>query len=136
MNCWPFSPQDGSRVAAKMNDLRSFFNVYSHNFVRVAVAIPQVHVADPLFNADHIIAFMREAAERKALLVVFPELGVAGCQPLNGVSVVAASSIADSRVTRTPLSTRSIEPNAVASVKVAGRATGTEALPRRQGLAC
>jgi NAD+ synthase (glutamine-hydrolysing) len=59
-----------------MNDVHGFLNLYSHNFVRVAVAIPHVHVADPLFNGDQTIALMREAAEHQALLVVFPELGL------------------------------------------------------------
>jgi NAD+ synthase (glutamine-hydrolysing) len=67
-----------------MNDRHGFFNLYSHNFVRVAVAIPQVLVADPAFNAKQTIALMREAAERKALLVVFPELGLSAysCEDL------------------------------------------------------
>ena len=67
-----------------MADAHNFFNLYRDNFVRLAVAIPQVHVADPLFNADQTIALMRQAAERKALLVVFPELGLSAysCEDL------------------------------------------------------
>jgi NAD+ synthase (glutamine-hydrolysing) len=67
-----------------MNDTRSFFNLYRHNFVRVAIAIPQVLVADPLSNAGQTIALMRQANERKALLVVFPELGLSAysCEDL------------------------------------------------------
>lgn len=67
-----------------MTDRHSFFNLYSHNFVRIAVATPQVLVADPAFNAKQTIALMREAAERKALLVVFPELGLSAysCEDL------------------------------------------------------
>jgi NAD+ synthase (glutamine-hydrolysing) len=67
-----------------MNDAHNFFNIYRHNFVRVAVAIPQVHVADPFFNADQTIALIRQAAERKGLLVVFPELGLSAysCEDL------------------------------------------------------
>ena len=67
-----------------MSDPRSFFNLYSHNFVRIAVATPQVRVADPVFNADQTITLMRQAAERQALLVVFPELGLSAysCEDL------------------------------------------------------
>ena len=67
-----------------MTDSRSFFNLYSHNFVRVAAAIPQGLVADPAFNAKQTIALMREAAERKAVLVTFPELGLSAysCEDL------------------------------------------------------
>lgn len=67
-----------------MSDARGFFNLYSHNFVRLAAAIPQVLVADPLFNANQTIALMREASECKAILVVFPELGLSSysCEDL------------------------------------------------------
>jgi NAD+ synthase (glutamine-hydrolysing) len=56
----------------------NFFNLYNHDFVRVAVAVPAVRVADPAFNAAQTIALMNEAAERNAVLVLFPELGVTG----------------------------------------------------------
>jgi NAD+ synthase (glutamine-hydrolysing) len=67
-----------------MSETRSFFNLYSHDFVRLAVAIPQVRVADPSFNADQTIALMREASDRKVLLAVFPELGLSAysCEDL------------------------------------------------------
>jgi NAD+ synthase (glutamine-hydrolysing) len=56
----------------------NFFNLYNHDFVRVAVAVPALRVADPAFNAEQTIALMNRAAERKAVLVLFPELGVTG----------------------------------------------------------
>ena len=67
-----------------MKENHSFFNLYSHNFVRVAVAIPKVRVADPMFNAVQTIALMREAVGRSALAVVFPELGLSAysCEDL------------------------------------------------------
>jgi NAD+ synthase (glutamine-hydrolysing) len=54
----------------------SFFNLYRHNFVRVAVCVPQVRVADPAYNAGQTVALARQAAERGALVAVFPELGL------------------------------------------------------------
>jgi len=62
----------------------SFFNLYSHNFIRAAVAIPEVRVADPEFNAAQTIALMRQAAQRHAVLAVFPELGLSAysCEDL------------------------------------------------------
>ena len=54
----------------------SFFNLYRHNFVRVGVGIPEVRVADPAYNAAQTIALIEQAAGRKALLAVFPELGL------------------------------------------------------------
>ena len=59
-----------------MNGEKPFFNLYSHSFVRVAVAIPEVRVADPGWNATHTLELMRSAAHRHACLVVFPELGI------------------------------------------------------------
>jgi len=71
-------------MTADMNKGRGFFNLYSHNFVRVAVAIPKVLVADPAHNARETIALMRQAAARKAVLTVFPELGLSAysCEDL------------------------------------------------------
>jgi len=62
----------------------SFFNLYNHNFVRTAVAIPEVRVADPSHNARQTIAMMQEAGKRNALLAVFPELGLSAytCEDL------------------------------------------------------
>ena len=55
---------------------REFFNFYNHDFVRVAVAIPSLRVADPAYNAEQTIALLRQAAEQQAALVLFPELGI------------------------------------------------------------
>jgi NAD+ synthase (glutamine-hydrolysing) len=62
----------------------SFFNLYAHNFVRAAIAIPEVRVADVPFNADQIIDLMKQAAQRRAVLVVFPELALSAysCEDL------------------------------------------------------
>ncbi len=51
-----------------------FFNLYNHDFIRTAVAVPSVRVADPSFNADQVIGLMARAVERHAVLVLFPEL--------------------------------------------------------------
>jgi NAD+ synthase (glutamine-hydrolysing) len=54
----------------------NFFNFYNHAFVRLAVGIPPVRVADPKFNAQQTIELMGEAARQRAALVLFPELGL------------------------------------------------------------
>ncbi|MDQ6672455.1 MAG: NAD(+) synthase [Chloroflexota bacterium] len=63
---------------------RPFFNFYSHNFVRVAVGTPRVRVADPLFNAAGTVELMNEAVERRAVIALFPELGLSAysCEDL------------------------------------------------------
>ena len=53
-----------------------FFNLYRHGFVRVAVATPRVRIGDPRHNADATLELMQQAARDKALLAVFPELGL------------------------------------------------------------
>ncbi|HKE10250.1 MAG TPA: NAD(+) synthase [Myxococcota bacterium] len=53
-----------------------FFNLYTHNFVRVAVATPAVRVADPGFNLEGTHRLMAQAAREKAIVCVFPELGL------------------------------------------------------------
>ncbi|MBE3602046.1 NAD(+) synthase [bacterium] len=55
---------------------QDFHNLYNHDFIRAAVAIPAVRVADPSFNAARTIELMKRAAEKKALVVLFPELGL------------------------------------------------------------
>ena len=67
-----------------MKDPCGFFNLYCHNFVRVALAVPTVLVADPAFNANQTIQLLRQAAEQNALLAVFPELGLSAysCEDL------------------------------------------------------
>src|SRR6266545_2683556 len=53
-----------------------FFNLYNHGFVRAAVGIPEVRVADPAFNGARIIELIERAEHEKAVLVLFPELGL------------------------------------------------------------
>jgi NAD+ synthase (glutamine-hydrolysing) len=53
-----------------------FFNLYNHGFIRVAVGIPEVRVADPEFNADRTIQLMQKAEREKSVLALFPELGL------------------------------------------------------------
>jgi len=61
-----------------------FFNFYRHNFVRIAVAVPEVKVADPQHNAAQTITLLRQAAQRQAAIAVFPELGLSAysCEDL------------------------------------------------------
>ena len=64
--------------------MKAFFNPYAHGFARLAVATPRVRVGDPERNLDATLALMREAAREKALLAVFPELGLSAysCEDL------------------------------------------------------
>ncbi|MDI9569660.1 MAG: NAD(+) synthase [Pseudomonadota bacterium] len=59
--------------ATKGND---FFNIYEHGFIRAAVCIPEVKVADVDFNVRATIRLARRAAAAHAVFALFPELGV------------------------------------------------------------
>ncbi len=58
----------------------------NYGYVKVAVAIPSVRVADCTANVERIGAMMRRAAEGGAAVVLFPELSVTGytCADLFG----------------------------------------------------
>ncbi len=51
-----------------------FNSIYRHGFIRAAVCIPHVKVADPVFNTDHIIALAKQASDAHATVTLFPEL--------------------------------------------------------------
>jgi len=59
-----------------MTDPARFFNLYTHGFARVAVAVPANRIADPAFNAEQTVKMMSAAADAGAALVIFPELGL------------------------------------------------------------
>lgn len=53
-----------------------FESLYTHGFVRVAAAVPYLKPADPAFNVERTLALARQASEHRAVLAVFPELGL------------------------------------------------------------
>ena len=67
-----------------MSQQHEFLNIYSHNFIRTAVVLPKLKVADPEYNSRETIDLLRQAMENKALLAVFPELGLSAysCEDL------------------------------------------------------
>jgi len=64
--------------------VKDFFNPYTHGFVRLGVATPLVRIGDPQYNLDATLELMQRAARDKALLIVFPELGLSAysCEDL------------------------------------------------------
>lgn len=55
---------------------RPFGSIYSHGYVRAAVCVPRVRVADPAFNLAETLELARRAEERRAVVALFPELGL------------------------------------------------------------
>ncbi|MDO4261784.1 MAG: NAD(+) synthase [Eubacteriales bacterium] len=49
-----------------------------YGFVKAAALAPKIRVADPKYNAQEIIRLMKEAWERGARILVFPELCITG----------------------------------------------------------
>ncbi|MCB9897673.1 MAG: NAD(+) synthase [Planctomycetes bacterium] len=56
----------------------SFFDLNAHGFVRVAVAVPAMALADPGSNGARVIGLFEQAVARGASLVLFPELSLSG----------------------------------------------------------
>lgn len=55
---------------------KPFHTIYSHGFIRAAVCVPFVRVADPAYNVEHTIGLARRASEMHAAVALFPELGI------------------------------------------------------------
>ncbi|MCI0538578.1 MAG: NAD(+) synthase [Verrucomicrobiales bacterium] len=53
-----------------------FESIYSHGFVRAAVCVPSLRVADPAFNVERTLHLARQASEASAAVALFPELGL------------------------------------------------------------
>ena len=57
---------------------RSFLDVRTHGFARVAVVMPEVRVADPAFNLAGHLRALSAACNAGAQYAVCPELGISG----------------------------------------------------------
>ena len=55
---------------------RTFDSLYSHGYVRAAVCVPRLRVADPGYNARHTLELARQASDAHAAVALFPELGI------------------------------------------------------------
>src|SRR5262245_9115418 len=54
----------------------AFQSIYSHGFIRAAVCVPSLRVADPAFNLERTLELARRASEAHAAVALFPELGL------------------------------------------------------------
>ncbi len=55
---------------------RPFQSIYTHGFIRTAVCIPTLKVADPAFNARYTLDLARRADQAHAAMALFPEMGL------------------------------------------------------------
>ena len=74
----PATAIDRLRFWAYRAHVAEYDSLYAHGFARVAVAVSQVSLGNVRENVSSIASLMREAAERGAATVVFPELCITG----------------------------------------------------------
>src|SRR5215467_9418263 len=53
-----------------------FDSIYSHGFIRAAVCIPSLRVADPGFNLERTLDLAKQASKAAVAVALFPELGI------------------------------------------------------------
>jgi NAD+ synthase (glutamine-hydrolysing) len=53
-----------------------FHSIYSHGFIRAAVCLPLLRVADPGYNMDGTLRLAHRASTMHAAVALFPELGI------------------------------------------------------------
>ena len=89
----------------------SFYSIYTHGFVRVAVCVPSVRVANPIYNGERTIALAQRASEAGAAVALFPELGIAAYtnddlfhqDALLNATVTALDKVVEASQTLTPI---------------------------------
>ena len=63
-------------LTLEVKSMKQFFNLYNHGFIKAAVCIPEVRVADTTFNAGSTVKLAKEAAGNNAVFAIFPEMGI------------------------------------------------------------
>src|SRR6266571_8807252 len=53
-----------------------FYSIYSHGFIRAAVCVPSLRVADPAFNLERTLELAKQASKASVAVALFPELGI------------------------------------------------------------
>src|SRR2546426_8251579 len=53
-----------------------FDSIYTHQFIRAAVCVPALRVADPEFNVERMLGLARQASRANVAVALFPELGL------------------------------------------------------------
>ncbi len=66
------------RASPDRSAVRRFDDLHEHGFVRVAVCLPRVEIADPATNLRRTLDLVRQADADGAVAAVFPELNLSG----------------------------------------------------------
>jgi NAD+ synthase (glutamine-hydrolysing) len=101
----------------------SFDNLYAHGFLRVAVCVPEIRVADPAFNGDRALALAASASRQGAAIAVFPELNLTAYTVEDLVQQDALLDQAEAAIGRLAAASRELVPVLVvgAPLRVDGR---------------
>ena len=75
----PIGPRRNTHTSCRTMKLRDFFNLYSHDFARVAVGVPPCRVADPAFNAAETIDL---ASRRRRTARCWSRFRNSACRPI------------------------------------------------------
>src|SRR5690606_18776282 len=59
-----------------MHSHSDFFSIYRHGFIRAAVCLPGVTIADPAHNLGRTLTLARQASAAGAAVALPPELGL------------------------------------------------------------
>jgi NAD+ synthase (glutamine-hydrolysing) len=88
----------------------SFHNLYAHGFLRVAVCVPEIRVADPAFNGDRALALAGVASRQGAAVAVFPELNLTAYTVEDLVQQDALLDEAEAAIGRLATASRELAP--------------------------
>jgi NAD+ synthase (glutamine-hydrolysing) len=101
----------------------SFDNLYAHGFLRVAVCVPEIRVADPAFNGNRALALAASASRQGAAIAVFPELNLTAYTVEDLVQQDALLDQAEAAIGRLAAASRELVPVLVvgAPLRVDGR---------------
>jgi len=101
----------------------SFDNLYAHGFLRAAVCVPQIRVADPVFNGERTLALAAAASRQGAAIAVFPELNLTAYTIEDLVQQDALLDEAETAIGRLATASRELVPVLVvgAPLRVDGR---------------
>src|SRR5512144_246854 len=101
----------------------SFHNPYAHGFLRAAVCVPEIRVADPVFNGERALALAEAASRQGAAIAVFPELNLTAYSVEDLVQQDALLDGAEAAIARLAAASRDLVPVLVvgAPLRVDGR---------------
>lgn len=87
-----------------------FNSIYSQGFIRAAVCVPFVRVADPPYNVERTIALAQRASDANAAVALFPEMGISAytCEDLFHQDALLVAT--EEAVTRVVEASRNLKP--------------------------